>query len=54
MSRIDAEFAIINNATSKVICVEDIQFVSTFGIKEETIPSITSVSRFLLLTNEVD
>ncbi|MDR0351333.1 MAG: DNA mismatch repair endonuclease MutL [Puniceicoccales bacterium] len=52
MSRVDAELSMLRHATSKIISVEDIQTIDTFGFRGEAIPAIASVSKFLMRTND--
>lgn len=50
MSREDAELCLLRHATSKIVRVEDLETVGTFGFRGEAIPSIASVCRFRLTT----
>lgn len=50
MVRDDAILAIERQATSKIRQAEDIEHISTLGFRGEALPSIASVSRFLLRT----
>ncbi|MGN0826327.1 MAG: DNA mismatch repair endonuclease MutL [Kiritimatiellia bacterium] len=46
----DARLCLKRQATSKITCAEDIDRVTTLGFRGEAIPSIASVSRFLIRT----
>jgi len=50
MGRDDALLSIERQATSKIRDVDDIEQIDTLGFRGEAIPSIASVSRFLLKT----
>lgn len=52
MSREDALLALERHATSKIISDDDLLSISTLGFRGEAMPSIASVSRFLLATRE--
>lgn len=52
MSREDAQLCLLRHATSKIVRVEDLETVATFGFRGEAIPSIASVSRFRLTTRQ--
>ena len=54
MSRDDALLCLERHATSKIQRAEDLSAIATMGFRGEALPSIASVSRFILSTRERD
>lgn len=54
MSLADAKLAILRHATSKLHSASDLTSIATLGFRGEALPTIASVSKFSLLTRQMD
>lgn len=54
MSPADAKLAILRHATSKLHSASDLTSIATLGFRGEALPTIASVSKFSLLTRQMD
>jgi DNA mismatch repair protein MutL len=54
MSRDDAQAAFTRHATSKIMCIEDLGTLMSYGFRGEALSSIASVSRVTVCTREHD
>ena len=54
MTKDDAVLSLERQATSKIKTIEDIENITTLGVRGEAIPSIASVSRFSIATRTAD
>lgn len=53
MSPEDARMSIRHHATSKIVTVDDLQHISTFGFRGEALSSIAAVSKLKIVTKEL-
>ena len=54
MSKDDLHMAIKRHATSKIASMDDLEHIATLGFRGEALPSIASVSKFSLASNDSD
>src|SRR5690606_19837996 len=54
MSEADALLCFNHHATSKITCIEDVSYLTTFGFRGEALSSIASVSTVHLNTKQPD
>ncbi|MEM7401982.1 MAG: DNA mismatch repair endonuclease MutL, partial [Pseudomonadota bacterium] len=54
MSNDDLHMAVKRHATSKIASMDDLEHIATLGFRGEALPSIASVSKFSLASNNSD